>query len=213
MIRGVVASGKRRGGGVPVQIILTSGFAGWIVPIDWNSANNKIECVGAGARGGCAYARKNNLALTPGANIVYQIGKASSTQGVTDTWFDTTATVKAAGAIGNNGALATSCIGDVAYSGGNGTSGGSTAAGGGAAGPNGPGMDAVSSTGGAGDAGFGGAGGAPGQPGQPGTEWGAAGSGGGSGSGNGSVGGLYGAGSNSAAAGAPGVIVITYTPA
>lgn len=209
MIRGVVASGKRRGG-VPVQIILTSGN-NWTVPADWNNANNKIECIGAGYYGGGAYARKNNVALTPGGNVTYRIGTPSTDPAVAKTNFVDSVTVEAAGSIGTTGGAAASCVGDVKYSGGT-VSGGGARGGGGAAGPHGDGLPNSTSTGGAGDAGFGGAGGASGVAGQPGTEWGTAGSGGGGG--YQANGGSYGAGGGAGAgAGAPGLIVITYTPA
>lgn len=197
------------GSKLPVQIILTSGTF-WTVPADWNSANNKVECIGAGRSGGGAYAWKNNLTLTPGTNVTYQIGTTSTTQSVADTWFVSGGIVKAAGSIGNTGGQAALCVGDVKYSGGSAGGGGGGSGGGGAAGPNGNGADGTSTAGGAGGAGFGGAGGTSASPaGGAGTEWGSAGSGGG-GLGSGS-GGLYGGGSRTGTP-APGVIVITYTP-
>lgn len=194
----------------PVQIILTSGTS-WTVPADWNSANNKIECIGAGRAGGGAYARKNNVALTAGANVFYQIGATATTQSVADTWLGSAGVVKAVGSIGATGGQASDCVGDVKFSGGS-RSGSISNGNGGAAGPNGDGLPNSGSTGGTGDAGFGGAGGLSGQPGGNGTEWGTVGSGGGGGGGSGFAGGLYGGG-GSISGGAPGVIVITYTPA
>lgn len=218
------------------QIILTSG-TNWTVPSDWNNSNNKIECVAAGAAGGTygggggAYARKNNLALTPGANISVQVG-TPGTYTVASTWFGSTSTVFAAGPVTTNGGLAASSIGDVVYSGGSASTSANASGGGGAGGPNGAGVSTTSgnSAGGAGDAGFGGTGSpyvasGTSSPGGNGTEWGTAGSGGGGGgngtaaAGNpGGAGGNYGGGGGGSAkgvvsAGAPGVIVITYTPA
>lgn len=194
---------------VPVQIILTSGTS-WTVPANWNNANNKVECGGAGyaGGGGGAYALKNNVALTPGAGVSYQIGHPATSHTTSDSWFSARSVVTAAGATSDGlGGKASDCIGDVKYSGGNFLSGSGTY--GGAAGPNGAGKNATAAAGGAGDAGFGGVGGTSASPnGGAGTEWGSAGSGGG-GYGNGD-GGLYGAGGSPAA---PGVIVITWTPA
>lgn len=216
------------------QIILTSGTS-WTVPADWNSANNKIECIGAGARnvgsggsaggGGGAYAPKNNLSLTPGANVSYQIGTQSSTASVSATWFSSATTVKAAGALNSIGGKAADSIGDSPiYSGGSAYAG-FQSGGGGAAGPNGDGASstAANSGGGDGDAGHGGTGSAynANLPGNAGTEWASAGSGGGGGGSSaatGTAGGKYGGGGggcagNNSGSGAPGVIVITYTPA
>lgn len=218
------------------QIILTSGTS-WTVPSDWNSANNKVECVAAGAAGGSygggggAYARKNNLALTPGASVSFQVG-VPGTGTAAATWLGSTSTVYASRPNNTAGGAAASSIGDVVYSGGSASTSATASGGGGAAGPNGDGVSttAGSSDGGAGDAGSGGAGSpyvasGTSSPGGSGTEWGTAGSGGGGG-GNGTLaggnpggtGGNYGGGGGGSAkgvvsAGAPGVIVITYTPA
>lgn len=215
----------------PKQIILLSGTL-WTVPADWNSANNTIECVGSGWKGafdagtgigspggGGAYARKNNVALTPGSSIPYHIGAASSGG---STSFNN-ALVIAVNAIGSNGGAASGCVGDVVYSGGNGYLNFSTyGGGGGAAGPHGDGVSSTGNNGGSGDAGFGGVGGAyPAGIGGNGTEWGTAGCGGGGasglvGTGSGARGGFYGAGGGigftGVGAGIQGVIVITYWP-
>lgn len=215
----------------PVQVILTSGTS-WTVPADWNSANNTIECIGAGgndtirAGGGGAYAGITNLTLTPGATVAFQIGMASSTAANSGTWFVSTTTVYADGAVGYTRGQAFDSVGETVFSGGLGyrfaTNTGTyvTGGGGGAAGAHGEGISGTANAGGAGDAGFGGAGGVSGSAGGDGTEWGSAGSGGG---GFGPTnGGNYGAGGGASqdadntfhyGAGAPGVIVITYQPA
>lgn len=218
----------------PVQIILTSGTS-WTVPADWNSADNKVECIGAGFRGGStgggggAYAKKSNVSFAAGSSIGYQIGAASIDTPTAQTWFGSTSTVMAVGSLSDRGGAASLCVGDIAYSGGDGF-GGTSGGGGGAAGPNGNGNSASGTSGASGDNGFGGAGGSPrstgstpGVPGGNGTEWGGAGSGGGGGgaqqahAGDGGLygggGGRYSADPGSQGLGAPGVIVITYTPA
>lgn len=234
--------GGDTGGGsdnTPKHILLTSGTT-WTVPDDWNSANNTVECIGSGADGatsggggGGAWARKNNIALTPGATVSYQIGTPSATQSITDTWLGSTAIVKAVGAIDSASAPASACVGDAAYSGGDLLAYGS--GGGGAAGSSGngenagPGYTSGSTShggpGGAGDAGNGGAGGVGafgstnGADGSPGSEWGEFGGsgGGGGGSCNGLAagnGGLFGGGGGgTGGTGAPGAIFITYIPA
>jgi hypothetical protein len=72
-----------------VVVVLTSGTS-WVVPADWNSANNTIECIGGGgggsggkstraggAGGGAAYAKSVNVTLLSSpAN--YQIGAAGN---------------------------------------------------------------------------------------------------------------------------------------
>jgi hypothetical protein len=74
--------------GGPTVIVLTSG-ATWTVPSDWNSANNKIECIGGGGGGssganegdgggGGAYSASTNITLTPGASINFVIGSGGA---------------------------------------------------------------------------------------------------------------------------------------
>jgi hypothetical protein len=59
----------------------------WVVPADWNSADNTITAIGgggagvssaagagAGGGGGGGYSKSTNLSLTLGANIAYQVG-------------------------------------------------------------------------------------------------------------------------------------------
>lgn len=79
-----------------VVITLTSGTS-WVVPSDFNTADNTIECYGGGAGGGGgapgdgftnggggggggsgSYAKNTNVALTPGASVPYAIGPAGS---------------------------------------------------------------------------------------------------------------------------------------
>jgi peptidoglycan hydrolase-like protein with peptidoglycan-binding domain len=68
---------------------LTSGTS-WTVPLDWNSANNDIEALGAGGGGtnsngignggggGGGYGRAEDVSLTPGATVAYQVGTGIS---------------------------------------------------------------------------------------------------------------------------------------
>ena len=73
-------------------IFLTSGTS-WVVPSDWNSANNTVEVIGGGGGGadstnggggsgqgggGGAYAKKTNVTLTPGATVTIAVGAAGS---------------------------------------------------------------------------------------------------------------------------------------
>lgn len=191
--------------------------------------------VGINGGGGGAYSKISNLFLTSGSSVTYRIGLAGGI-GATggDTYFNGTGSTcisqsvcakgggPAADYTAGAGGAAASGIGTIKYSGGAGAlAGGITGGGaGGAGGPYGNGNTGISGGyggyGGAGDAGFGGAGG-----GGNGTEWDAshgAGGGGNGGSGtSGSVGGVYGAGggggTTAGGIGAPGLIVITYTPA
>lgn len=220
-------------------IFLTSGSS-WTVPADWNSADNSIECLGAGAGGsnaavnyagqGGGYSKITNLSLIRGAPISYQVG-AAGLGGATgaaggDTWFNGASL--AASSVGAKGGAAAGVsndntvlgVGTVKYNGGYQAS---QSRGGGAAGPNGHGVGG--NTSGNADAGFGGAGGTNGptpSAGGNGTEWDAShGSGGGGGFNNvagvGAAGGLYGGGggdgsSANGGGGGQGLIVITYTP-
>lgn len=208
----------------PAKVVIITAGTSWTVPSDF-SASNTVELIGGGAQGGGAYAKKNNVVLTWGASVTYQIGagvNGVSTAG--DTCFISCATAKAAGANGATAGLAANSVGDVKTSGGAGSGNTSGFSGGGAAGPHGAGVAGTpggGQPGGAGDAGFGGAGGnGTNQAGGNGAEWGSAGSGGGA-SGSGSCaaatckGGLYGGGTivgANNALGGNGVIVITYVP-
>src|SRR5882724_10644137 len=162
-------------------ITLTSGSS-WTVPSDCILID-KVECEGAGAPGtngqpsplegtpgsggtgggGGAYARKNNVATTPGASLPFSIGLNQA-----NTSFNTSVCI-AAGASGQSAGTAAGSTGDVKTSGTNG---------------NPPNIN----TGGAGGAGaspLGGAGGAPNS--SPGSFPGGGGAGGGGGDGFGSV--------------------------
>ena len=72
-------------------IFLTSGTT-WVVPSDWNNANNSVECIGGGGNGatstsiaaagggGGAYAKSSNLVLTPlGTLTIGGFGVATAT--------------------------------------------------------------------------------------------------------------------------------------
>lgn len=215
------------------KIVFRDSGSSWTVPDDWNNASNTVEVIGAGGPqtasynpGGGAYSKKNNISLTPGDSVSYQIGVPTdgfANDPSVDTWFVSSTTVRAAGSTGNsNGGQASNGVGDVKYSGGD-----AGFSGGGAAGPNGDGEDGSSITddGGAGDAGYGGAGGIAaagtqaGRNGGNGTEWDALhGAGGGGAYGEpGGCGGLYGGGGSPSpegqgCPGANGLVVITYTP-
>ncbi len=110
------------GGGV-CRGYLTSGSS-WTVPADWNNANNYIDAIGGGGAGGTdgggggAFARKTNVALTSGSAISYRIG--GGTGG--DTWFYSSSFILAKGASGTIGGSVATSIGDLKYSGGNGSS-------------------------------------------------------------------------------------------
>lgn len=211
-----------------VTVFLTSGSS-WTVPADCTQLE-WVDCIGAGANGtisglsvvgggGGAFARKNNVPVTPGASISIQVGTGL------DTVFGGTTlascTCGAAKGSGTMGGLASASVGDTCYNGGNGN--GTFGGGGGAAGPNGAGQSSGGYPGGAGDAGFGGAGGTANNNGSAGTEYDAShGCGGGAGgrnaSGNGRTGGAYGGGgggkvSGSDGPGYQGLIVVRYTPA
>ena len=68
------------------KFIFLTASGSWTVPIDWNSQNNAIECIGGGGAGGYGsnangnggggggYGVIFNLALTPGASIPFTIG-------------------------------------------------------------------------------------------------------------------------------------------
>ena len=189
--------------------------------------------------GGGAWAQTNRVPVAGGSTIYYTNGGGGA-PGVIgpDSWVSTTALAPAStaqgvmakgggimyfpgsSAFGGLGGQASACIGDLAYSGGNGgtsvthfSGGNGGTGGGGAAGPHGPGTSAVDynnsvngTAGGGSDGALGaGTGGQPGQgqsaPGQPGAEaisypdgGGAGGGGGGGGGGAGNFGGSGGAG-------------------
>lgn len=232
VVRGILFVGDMGSNGqvfaATTTITLTSGSS-WTVPADCVLIDS-VECEGAGAPGahgpsggggaglggtpggagggGGAYARKNNVATTPGASMPYSIGLNSA-----PTSFNTSTCI-AAGASGQTAGTAAASTGDVKTSGTNGAAGGTVPVQiGGAAG----------GAGGAGAAPFGGAGGAgglsgeaaghvspfaPGEPGGAGSLYGGGGGGGAGGDGDGFSGGYAGG-----VGGAPGQgkIVINYT--
>lgn len=66
-----------------------AGAGVWVVPTDWNSADNKVECIGAGGgsgsasnsggsggAGGGAYSASTNLTFSVGAGVAYSVGDA-----------------------------------------------------------------------------------------------------------------------------------------
>ncbi|SDK41278.1 hypothetical protein SAMN05444163_8052 [Bradyrhizobium ottawaense] len=201
------------------QIVLSSGSQ-LIIPADCVKFDS-VECMGAGAQGaagvgtdgltspgnggygggGGAYARRNNVPVTPGSTVSFAIGLNSGGT----SWFINGSTCLAVGGNGQLGGNAASCVGDVTVSGNNGVAGGGISSPYGGAG----------GTGGSGAAPYGGAGGAgtgqsPNYPsaGSPGGAWGGGGGGGG---------GAGFADRVAKAGGAPGpayqgVIVLNYTP-
>jgi hypothetical protein len=139
---------------------LTTGTS-WVVPKDWNSNQNQIECIGGGGGGGRAsgglalgggggggaYSSITNLTLTPGATVACGIGAggvpgaggAPGTPGGNTFFGDTAfATAKVAAKGGGAaatgpglGGAATDGIGTTKFSGGNGGAGGNRGGGGG----------------------------------------------------------------------------------
>ncbi len=193
-----------------------------------------VNGAGNGGGGGGAYSKTSNLALTAGTSVAYGVGvggtAGSNSSGGSggNTFFNGTAgsgnnSVQANGGGGGgnaSGGTAGTVVNGTGFSGGVGAGPG---AGGGAAGPNGAGNAGGNPTGGSGDNGSGGAGGGTGVAGSAGTEFDAThGSGGGGGYSAGNTaavtGGNYGAGAGgvngtaAGAAGAGGLIVLTYTP-
>lgn len=210
--------------GAETVIALTAGST-WVVPDDWNSATNTIEVIGGGGGGdsaggadagggGGAYAKKDNVVLTPGATVTIAIGSGGpagspATSGGDTYVCDSTSncasisgTAVVVGAKGGGGAsgqtqgsggAAGSSKGDVTYSGGDGGAGVNWggSGGGGAAGPNGDGAaGSTAFSGGQGAGGGGGSGG--GTAGSPGS------------TNNGGAGGNNDAGSGSGAGGTSG---------
>lgn len=150
-------------------IILTTGST-WTVPADWDSTDNKIECIGGAQGGGFgggdgggggAYTFRSNLTLTPGAVIPIVIGQGGAGRTVTGfgtafgnpgtaTIFNTGDTLQIAADFGGNDGLSrggrvAACIpAAVARAGGGGGTNDLFQAGGGgggAAGPHGAGAD------------------------------------------------------------------------
>lgn len=109
-------------------IFLLSGTS-WTVPSDWNSSDNKIECIGGGISGGAggtatygggggSYAASTNVSLTPGASVAYAIGSGSGG----DTCFGAStiagSTVAAEGGDRPTGGRAPVSVGGTKYNGG-----------------------------------------------------------------------------------------------
>lgn len=227
-------------------IILTSGTS-WTRPINCPNTLDKVECYGCGGNGkgltyiddlgghgggGGAYARKTNYNIGLRTTFNIQIPQGNGSQSLT--YFDNVNTGITAdygqGAIyGRRGGLASACVGDVKYGGGNGGMGQTEAwgGGGGCASNAGSGFSGGSgygtTNGNGGDAGPGGAlgGHASSTSGQfRGSSGGSDPDGGGGGGapvghggnpGGGGAGGYYGGGSGDGR-GARGQITITYTP-
>jgi hypothetical protein len=151
-----------------VQFLTVESGTTWKVPSDWNNANNQIECIGGGgggvdssgsqgaggAGGGGGYSKANNLVLTLGADITFQVGaggaragSGSSAGAGGDTFFNgtgvTAASVGAKGGAGANGTVGGAGgtpdgSGQTQFGGGSGGNGGAKGGGpggGGAAGP------------------------------------------------------------------------------
>src|SRR5262249_50541575 len=81
------------------RLYLTSGTT-WVVPNNWNSANNTIEVIGGGASGGGGnrsvgaggggaggggYTKVVNAVLTPGSTVAIKVGVGGAATGNTET--------------------------------------------------------------------------------------------------------------------------------
>lgn len=156
-----------------VWIAITVTDTAWPVPADWNNSDNSIHviaagadasdpgAVGAGGCGGGAWARTDNLTLTPSGTARAVIGASGVDSYFSNTGGAPTSTSEGclakagatnSGATGGAGGAAGSCIGDAANSGGTGGAAfnglnGPGAGGGGAAGPNGAGGNGGASSG------------------------------------------------------------------
>lgn len=166
---------KRKKPLVAQTVVLTSGTS-WTVPGGvttltsvevWGAGGGSAGWFGDGygAGGGGAYAKKNNLTVTPGANITYSIGTGGASVANTnggnggDTWFVNSTTVLAKGGtgavrdttnyLGGAGGTSAASIGDTKYAGGNGGNSKqdlSGAGGGSAATPTGAGVNGGNNT-------------------------------------------------------------------
>lgn len=194
-----------------IQQLIASfgGFAGYstvctgtgTVAIPQGASSVTIELIGAGADGywdggdgmcrgggGGAYSKKNTYSVNGLTGIYLDVGAGATVARINNL----SGTVICSAAPGGYpaGGLASYGVGDVTYSGGNGTPvlNGVTAGGGGAAGPNGNGGNAIGATGGVSGGGAAGSGG-DGSTYQPGNNYGGGGGGNGySGKGNGAQG-------------------------
>ena len=212
---------------IKADVATILGSSPWTVPSDWNNQSNYVECTaggggggggyfgsffqippvsygyGGGGGGGGAYVLKNNINLTRGSSVNFQVGgggTAGAGQGGAgggggDSWFQSSGTVLAksgAGGTEPTGGLGGNdgCVGDVITPGNDGASSAQNAAG---------------AQGGAGAGPYGGGGGSGGSTagttGSPGNNYGGAGGGGGWGD-SGVAGGQ----------GAIGRVIATYTP-
>ncbi len=109
---------------VTKTVVIVAGTTSWVVPSDWNSANNMVQVIGPGGNGGGSlgsplstgsgggggqFAQINNVSLTPGAVVSVQVGGGGSQS---DTWFLSSTTVR-----GQAGQNATSASGTTTGSG------------------------------------------------------------------------------------------------
>jgi len=217
-----------------VQVVFdTPGQTSWTVPLGVTEVTVEVwggggggggtnkGAKGASGGGGGAYSKKSNIAVTPGNTYTVNVGAGgaggTNADGLAggDSWFKDTSTVLAKGGQGGKknggsapGGQATAGIGDIKSSGGNSSPVGNNSfgtGGGSSAGPGGPGNNSTGQTGatapaGGGNGGNGGSAGADGSGGFA--------PGGGGGGGGKKVGNQVTQGGN----GAPGKVVITYTP-
>lgn len=199
----------------------TAGLKTWTAPADvtavmvelWGGGSNGDGAYqGYGGHGG-AYAKKNSYTVTPGSNYTVYVGAAGQ-----DSYFVNTATVKAQG--GNNGGLDSGSVGDTKYSGGVGgqnmAGGGGGGGGAGSGGAGGFGQDGgnsytCSDSGGSG--GLAGIGANPGGDGGWGADDGGIAEAGHQPGGGGGGGSDAGCSTATAASGAPGQAILTYTSA
>jgi hypothetical protein len=182
----------------PLTIYLTdTTLTSWVVPSNWNNADNSVECIGGGGGGsgggadvgnggeGGHYAKSTNLTLTPSSTLNIAIGaggpgQPDETTGIPGgaTWFGgTSLATSLCGAVGGLGALLTGAdattpttddVGDVVYQGGYGRGfGGGDSSGGNAAG-GAAGPGGAGGGGGSEASGSGGGGGGAGNTGGPG---------------------------------------------
>lgn len=181
---GIVAVEIKRA--APQTVVLNSGTT-WSVPADWNSSNNKIECIGGGGRGakggggGGGYSKAVNVTLTPSTSVTYAIGLGGSSVNGNNggnTYFCNSTTncasiagtavvvgaeggLGASAATGGAGGTTTTAVGSTKVAGGTGgndTGGDAGGGGGGAGGPNGAGKNGGNGAGGSSDGGGGGGG-------------------------------------------------------
>ena len=139
-------------------IVITSGTT-WVVPWDWNSANNRIEAIGGGAGGnanggggGAAYSRINNFAANVGQTIAISIGAggAINANGGSTTFGNSSQLIAVGGGRASSstvrapGGTAAASNGTIKFNGGNG--GVIRAGGGGAGGPAGIGANGFNGT-------------------------------------------------------------------